>query len=238
MNQKTNKTRAVLHHAKAKRRFTSAVHAREAGLARDSWSNPEKPIRRSQSTSPPPAGLAQTPAGGGRAGGGRRGSGRGRTCARARVRGRGACACVCARVRVSERWAARRARQSITGQVLPRRLRDALPPSRPPARRAASPLAGRPRTADPAPQARAVSGAGGPGNPRPRVPRQPPPSTPPRVVIDLTFSAGSKGRIAATRGGSFRPREVFFQTGICGYGTMVSLSPVDLDWHYEEARKP
>lgn len=129
--------------------------------------------------------------------------------------------CVCARagearVRVSERWAARRARQSITGQVLPRRLRDALPPSRPPARRAASPLAGRPRTADPAPQARAVSGAGGPGNPRPRVPRQPPPSTPPRVVIDLTFSAGSKGRIAATRGGSFRPREVFFQTWICG----------------------
>ncbi|XP_022346660.1 uncharacterized protein LOC111138914 [Enhydra lutris kenyoni] len=97
MNQKTNKTRAVLHHAKAKRRFTSAVHARGAGLARDSWSNPEKPIRRSPSTSPPLAGLAQTPAGGGRAvdGGGR------------------------ARVRVSALWAARRARQSITGQVLP-----------------------------------------------------------------------------------------------------------------------
>ena len=138
--------------------------------------------------------------------------------------GRGACArvcvcvCVCARagearVRVSARWAARRARQSITGQVLPRRLRDALPPSRPPARRAASPLAGRPRTADPAPEAGA--GGWGPGNPLPRVPRQPPPSTPPRVVINLTFSAGSKGRIAATRG-SFRRREVFFQTGICG----------------------
>ncbi|XP_059251456.1 uncharacterized protein LOC132014438 [Mustela nigripes] len=174
MNPKTNKTRAVLHHAKAKRRFTSAVHARGAGLARDSWSNPEKPIRRSPSTSPPPAGLAQTPAGGGRAvdgggrraaGGGRRGPRRGQADVRARAcvrvcAGPGClslcvcvCVCLCARVcaRVGEGACARvcalgrSARSAIDYRTsAARRLRDARTPSRPPARPAASSPALRP----------------------------------------------------------------------------------------------
>ncbi|XP_035582748.1 uncharacterized protein LOC113920306 [Zalophus californianus] len=153
MNQKTNKTRAVLHHAKAKRRFTSAVHARGAGLARDSWSNPEKPIRRSPSTSPPPAGLAQTPAGGGRAGGGgrRRGPGRGQADVRARarvcVRVCGAwvpvrarvracvrvCVCVCARAPVRAGWRGRVCACLRSGPLgaLGNRLQDKCCPAAP-----------------------------------------------------------------------------------------------------------
>lgn len=38
---------------------------------------------------------------------------------------------------------------------------------------------------------------------------------PPQAIINLTFAAGWEGRIGAVRGGSFRPLEVFFQTGIC-----------------------
>ncbi|XP_032715731.1 uncharacterized protein LOC116869030 [Lontra canadensis] len=146
MNQKTNKTRAVLHHAKAKRRFTSAVHARGAGLARDSWSNPEKPIRRSPSTSPPLAGLAQTPAGGGRAvdGGGRRAAGPG-----ARAGGRRVCACL----RSGPLGALGNRLQDKCCPAAPRRAHS-LAPTRAPGRVVPCPAA--PKTADPAPK-------GGPG---------------------------------------------------------------------------
>ncbi|XP_049744796.1 putative uncharacterized protein ASB16-AS1 [Elephas maximus indicus] len=144
---------------------------RGAGLARDSWSNPEKPIRRRPSTSPPPAGLAQTPTGGGRAGGEARGAG-GRACVRARlracVRGPGAwrvgvcvrvCPCVFTRGRAREGACARvcapgrSARSAIdyrtsAAPAAPRRAHS-LAPTRAPGRVAPLPAAPGPRTPPP-----------------------------------------------------------------------------------------
>ncbi|XP_059024872.1 uncharacterized protein LOC131827966 [Mustela lutreola] len=250
MNPKTNKTRAVLHHAKAKRRFTSAVHALRVILFLLPPSSARSRVSPGQlvkprETDPPepehisPAGRARADARGRRAGcrrrraagGGRRGPQRGQADVRARACVR-VCAgpgclslcvcvsvCVCvracarglarARVRVSALWAARRARQSITGQVLPggsatRALPRAHPRARPRRPRPCGPPDGRPR-----PQ------GGGPGNLLPRLPWRHPTRSP-QVSINLTFSAGWEGRIGAVKGGSFRPLEVFFPTGICG----------------------
>ncbi|VCX38473.1 unnamed protein product, partial [Gulo gulo] len=85
------------------------------------------------------------------------------------------------------------------------RRAHSLAPTRAPGRVVPGPAA--PQTADPAPKR-------GPGNRLPRVPWRHPTRSP-QVLINLTFSAGWEGRIGAVRGGSFRPLEVFFQTGIC-----------------------
>ncbi|XP_063501486.1 uncharacterized protein [Symphalangus syndactylus] len=113
---------------------------RGAGLARDSWSNPEKPIRWSPSTSPPPAGLAQTPAGGGRAGGGGGGE---RVCARARAGGR---VCACLRAQPLGALGNRLQDKCCPGGSATRALPGAHPRARP-----CRPQPVGPRTADPAP---------------------------------------------------------------------------------------
>ncbi|XP_071072082.1 uncharacterized protein [Dasypus novemcinctus] len=169
---------------------------RGAGLARDSWSNPEKPIRRSPSTSPQPAGLAQTPAGRGQAdGGGRRGPGSGPTCARARgracVRGPGLCVsayvCVCVCARGRERVCACLCAWPLG--ALGNRLQDKCCPAAP--RRAHSLAPGRvaprpetPRTRAPPPKGDQVTASASAAVI---------PSICSQVIINLTFAASLEG---------------------------------------------
>ncbi|XP_078185160.1 uncharacterized protein LOC144576773 [Callithrix jacchus] len=119
MNQKTNKTRAVLHHAKAKRRFTSAVHApgtagqtprNRSGGARAHLPRRPGSRRRPRAEGGLVAAAAVAAAAAAAAGGGRRAAepgarASGRACARVRV-----CVCrarapvrVCMRARVCAR---------------------------------------------------------------------------------------------------------------------------------------
>lgn len=135
-----------------------------------------------------------------------------RACARARVRVCGASAPVRVCVRARAGWECACLRAGPLG-ALGNRLQDKCCPAAPRRAHSLEP------TRAPRRGARALSRRTppprGPGNPLPRVPGDPVPR-PLGVVINLTFSAGWKGRIGAARGGSFLPREVLFPTGICG----------------------
>lgn len=103
------------------------------------------------------------------------------------------------RARGSARSAARRARQSITGQVLPRRPRDARPPSRPPALPGlVAPLPAGPGLPQPLPRVGVPRGA--PPSPTPLGPPLPPAPTTTTSTSTTTHRCPNKSHVCCRPG--------------------------------------